>query len=80
MASKKNRSGKGPDDWCVEIIAVWRRDKDGTELQLRRDGNAFFKMPSGKTQHAVSNTNFDLIEKWRVSGEGRGFKRVEGES
>ena len=66
-----------PVDWGLEVIAIWCRYKDGTELHLRRNGNAYFLLPSGRHEHAVNGTNFELIEKWRMSGEGRGFKRLE---
>ena len=65
------------NDWSAEVIAIWRREKDGMELHMRRNGDAYFVLSSGKKEEAVKSTSFERIEQWRRSGEGRGFKRVE---
>lgn len=63
----------------LDVIARWKRETDGIELRLRRDGRCFFWFPAtGKWKAALEDqtTTIDLIEKWRRDKPNEDFHRI----
>lgn len=73
--------------WQTDVIAVWKRESDGLELHLRRDGKTFWikplsrKLKKGEAREAV-DTKWHAVEiqginEWVETADGKGFVRVE---
>lgn len=71
----------------LDVIATWKRDSDGTEVRLRRDGRCFFWFPDkddpkkGKWRNALEDperptSNIETIQRWCDEGN-RDFHRVD---
>lgn len=60
--------------WWNEIIATWKRDQDGMEFVLWRNGQARFRHgPEDKFLPGSEDLGMDTAAKW---AENHNFKRI----
>lgn len=69
-------------EWLIETIAVFRRQSDGIELHLSRDGHGFYRIPLEEKpwvrwEPAGAGLSLGGIEAWRRQPPGDGFIRVD---
>ena len=63
-------------DFLTEVIATWRRDSDGLQIHLRRDGRSYFLTAKNRRCLALLDSSIDQITKWTETN-GRGFYRID---